>query len=73
MNNYKVNVSIIGNRDCVEATSFSTSVKKALASATNKAWELYETSPNTNWSDSWVTIHNPRHKVIFEGFGSDLR
>jgi hypothetical protein len=73
MNNlFSVNFSVIGNRNCVEATVFSKSVKKAVRAASEEAWEKFNNSNNTNWADCWVRITNPRHKVIFAGFESDL-
>lgn len=69
---FKVNYTIIGNRDCVQSTGFSKSVKIALQNALRAAWDEYERSYNTNWADTWVVIHNPYGKQVFAGFESDL-
>ena len=72
-NTYKVSFSVIGNVNCCDAVTFSTSVKKALAKASDQAWELFNNSRNTNWADCWVTIYNPKGKQIWSGFEGDLQ
>lgn len=72
-NTYKVSFSIIGNLDCPEAVTFSTSVKKALAKAEGQAWDLFSKSKNTNWVDCWVNIYNPKGKQIWAGFEGELK
>jgi hypothetical protein len=71
-NKSKVNWYIIGNREGVKATAFSRSIREALKKAEDEAWEKFNNSTNTNWADSWVTIHNRYGKQIFAGFESDL-
>lgn len=71
-NKCKVNWHIIGNREGVSATAFSKSIREAIKKAESEAWGKYNTSKNTNWADSWVTIDNRWGKRIFAGFEGDL-
>lgn len=71
-NKCKVNWYIIGNREGVEATAFSRSIREAIKKAEDAAWDKYNNSTNTNWADSWVTIDNCYGKRIFAGFEGDL-
>jgi len=71
-NTYRASYCIIGNRDNATGFGFSTSIKKALRMAENKAWDLFYKQPNTNYADCWVNIYNPRGKMIWSGFDSEL-
>jgi len=72
-NTFKVSFCVIGNKDCCQSVAFSGSIKKALKQAASKAWDLFNTSSNTNWADCWVTIYNPKGKQIWSGFEGDLK
>jgi hypothetical protein len=71
-NAYKVSFTVIGNVESAEAVTFSTSIKKALKKAESAAWDLFYKQPNTNYSDCWVSIYNPKGQEIWSGFEGEL-
>jgi hypothetical protein len=73
LNTYKVSFAVIGNYDCPQAVGFSTSVREAIKKASEKAWDLFYKSPNTNWADCWVVVYNPKGKQICSGFEGELQ
>ena len=72
-NTYKVNFTVIGNRESATAVTFSPSIRKALEQAEGEAWREFETLGNTNYADCWVQIYNPKGRVIWAGFEGELR
>jgi len=69
-NTYKVNFTVIGNRNCGHGVGFGRSVKAAIKQASNLAWSEFEKQGNSNWADNWMVIHNPYGRVVYQDFAS---